>query len=249
MRNPYEFSISSLLYNHYFQFFFAFVPNRLCASAYAILIVTERCGVSEKSYNFEIPHIYVCSYVTLKWIFLLLIWLFLNTTVVKTDDINTVCQKIWLTFANSIFYFQSTISVITKDIISNFQKAYPEDTFLATTHTLSGTASRFQGHLLVCTQLADKDWLDIYRLSTSSGSVLSSYEIKRRAFPFIFDTKSETDKEKRRDSLRDSLADAFPEHNVNMFVFPTYWSWAVTNSKGFVTFTKHYGSDVLVVLN
>ncbi len=141
------------------------------------------------------------------------------------------------------------MSVIADNIMENYKKAYPSDTFVVHKFTAPGGCGWRHGYQLLRIQLVDNDWLDVYKLIQSSGSVLNSDDIKTKAFAFIYDTKDQTDDEKRRESLYDSLKNVFPNHYVNVFIFTKQWSWNVNNSKGSVSFTDKYGSDVHIVLN
>ncbi len=133
--------------------------------------------------------------------------------------------------------------------MENYKKAYPSDTFVVHKYTSPGGCGLYRGHHLLRIQLVDNDWLDVYKLKQSSGSVLNSDEIKSKAFPFIFDTKGQTDNAKRRDSLNDSLKNLFPNYNVNVFIFEKQWSESMSNIKGSASFTNEYGSDVHIILN
>jgi len=136
-----------------------------------------------------------------------------------------------------------------EDIINNFTKAYPSDAFVVCKFAGGGGASSPCGTHLVRVQLKDNDWLDIYKLTSSSGPTINDSDVKAKAFTFIYDTKSETDSEKRRDSLRDSLKTVFPEHNVNVFIFVPPWNANARNHKAHAWFIKEYGSAVYIVLS
>ncbi len=73
---------------------------------------------------------------------------------------------------------------------------------------------------------------------------------KLKHFPLFMIQKNETNVvKKRRDKLRNSLKNIFPNHNVNVFIFIKGWRCIATNSKGAVYLTKHYGSNVDIVLS
>jgi len=141
------------------------------------------------------------------------------------------------------------MNVTTENIIQNYKKAYPSDTFLVYKYSAPGGYGWCYGVLLLQVQLNDHDWLEVYKLSSTSAPVINSDRLKAKAFPFIYDTKNQTDVKQRRISLRDSLKNIFPEHDVNVFIFPSDWSYSVTNCKGSVSFIKEYGYDVHIVLN
>ena len=135
------------------------------------------------------------------------------------------------------------------DIINNFKETYPSDAFVVCKFKSPGGASSYDGTCLVDLKLNNDDWLYIYKLTSSSGPTISENDVKAKAFPFVYDTKSETSSEKRRDSLRDSLKTVFPEHNVNIFIFGSTWEAHRANCKGRAYFTKEYGSTVYIVLS
>ena len=141
------------------------------------------------------------------------------------------------------------MSVNTEDIINDFTAAYPSNAFMVLKFKIPGGCSWHCGFPLLRVQLQDDDYLDIYKLSSSSGPVLSDNDVKAKALPFVYDTKSETSSEKRRDSLCDSLKTVFPQHNVNIFIFGSTWQANWKNCKGATRFMKEYGTDVLVVLS
>lgn len=143
-----------------------------------------------------------------------------------------------------------SLSVTADLLMENYHKAYPTSTLVIYKYAAPGGSSTCRGNLLSHIQLIDQDWLDIYKLTKSSElMMMTSDEIKSKAFPFVFDTKSETDSEKRCENLYESLNNTFPNYNVNVFVFKNNWSGSMTNTKGSVTFTKEYGSDVVIILN
>lgn len=135
------------------------------------------------------------------------------------------------------------------DIINNFTEKYPSDAFMVCRYAGGGGASSYHGTRLVHIQLKDSDWLGIYKLTSSSGPVISDSDVKAKAFPFIYDTKSQTDMVKRRDSLRDSLKAVFPQHNVNVFLFVPPWNANSRNHKAHAWFIKEYGSSAYIVLS
>ena len=141
------------------------------------------------------------------------------------------------------------MSSSTENIINNFTEAYPSDIIVVQKYKAPGSCHSMYGTLLVRIQLKDDDWLRIYKLTSSSGHIISESAIKAKAFPFVYDTKSETDIEKRRDSLSASLKTVFPQHNVNIFIFCSTWQADWKNCKGATRFMKEYGSDVLIVLS
>ncbi|CAF1459899.1 unnamed protein product, partial [Rotaria sordida] len=55
--------------------------------------------------------------------------------------------------------------------------------------TPPGGSSSFYGNELLDVQLQDGDWLKIYKLSESSGSTLNDNEVRRKALPFVYDTR------------------------------------------------------------
>jgi len=134
-------------------------------------------------------------------------------------------------------------------IAENLEEAYPEDSFLVYKFIAPGGACWFHGNKLVDVKLDDGDLLRIYKLSTSSGSSMKSDEIKAKAFPFIYETKGETDNTRRRDKLRDSLKNVFPNHHVNVFILYPPWNRNHWNVKGTTSFKDEFGSHVDIVLN
>ncbi|CAF3553043.1 unnamed protein product [Rotaria sp. Silwood1] len=94
----------------------------------------------------------------------------------------------------------------------------------------------------------DYDYLEVFKLWRSSVCSMDSDEIKSKAFPFVYDTKGQTDTETRRDSLKASLQKIFPNHGMNVFIFSKSWYYR-TYTKGSASFEKEYGTDVLVVLS
>ena len=135
------------------------------------------------------------------------------------------------------------------DIINKFKETYPSDAFVVCKFTAPGGTSSYHGTCLADLKLNNDDWLHIYKLTSSSEPTISDNDVKAKAFPFVYDTKSETSSEKRRDSLRDSLKTVFPEHNVNVFIFGRSWNANARNHKAHTWFTKEYGSDVYIVLS
>ncbi len=77
---------------------------------------------------------------------------------------------------------------------------------------------------------------------------MDSDDIKSKAFPFVYDTKGETDLGKRSDKLKASLTNVFPNHNVNVFIFGKTCSRS-NYSRGATLFMNDYGSNVNIVLS
>jgi hypothetical protein len=76
------------------------------------------------------------------------------------------------------------MGVIKENIIENYKRANHSDTFVVHKYTLPGGCNWHSGFSLLRIQLSDQDWLDIHKLSTSSGFIINSDEIKAKAFPF-----------------------------------------------------------------
>jgi hypothetical protein len=140
------------------------------------------------------------------------------------------------------------MAVTARSIFDNFSKAHPEDSILVYKFTTPGGASYYFGTQLLNINLGGSEWLRAYKLSESHGFYMNSDVIKSKAFPFVYDTRSITDSERRRTVLRDSLKNIFPNHYVNVFIFDGAWS-RNNLSKGAVAFMNEYGSDVDIVLS
>ncbi|CAF1036747.1 unnamed protein product [Rotaria sordida] len=129
-----------------------------------------------------------------------------------------------------------------------FQTAYPNDYFYVCKFTAPGGSSSYEGQILLNVQLGDQDWLRVYKLSKSSGLPVNTDDIKRKAFPFVFDTKGITNNEKRRDRIRNSLRSVFPHHHIHVIIYNDAWESA-SSAKGSASFMNEYGSDVCVILS
>jgi hypothetical protein len=135
------------------------------------------------------------------------------------------------------------------DILASFKRAYPNDSIVIYKFK-NGRASSFLGERLLKIKLDNGYFLQIVKLSTSSGGHMSSDEIKAKAFAFVYESKHEKDDVKRRDLLRDKFKVLFPDHLVNVFLFSdSDWGRYANNIKGGTFFEKDYGSEVDVVLN
>lgn len=134
-------------------------------------------------------------------------------------------------------------------IKKTFQEVFPNDAILVYRSTTGGWG-RFIGQKLLGVQLKDGYWLEIFKVSQSSGEIMTSAEIKAKADGLITETKSETDKVKRRDILHEKLKALFPNHNVHVFLFgDSLWSRSTHSNKGAAYYEKDYGSEVDIVLS
>ncbi|CAF0774773.1 unnamed protein product [Adineta ricciae] len=134
------------------------------------------------------------------------------------------------------------------EIVTNFKKAYPNDDFLVQKHKPCTSAGRYHGDTLLDVKLEVGECLTIYKLEKSSGSAsINSDELKSKAFPFVYDTKSETDIEKRHDLIRTSLKNLLPNYRVHTFIFTENCVHA-GYYKACASFKKEYGSDFIVFL-
>ncbi|UJR24097.1 hypothetical protein I4U23_027064 [Adineta vaga] len=140
------------------------------------------------------------------------------------------------------------MTVTAQSIFDTFRKANPDDSILVYKFTAPGGTGNFFGNQLLHINLNGDEWLKAYKLSKSSGSYMNPDEIKAKAFPFIYDTRSITDTTRRRDILKNNLKIVFPDHYVNVFIFNKGWS-RNNRSKGATAFKKEYGSDVDIVLS
>lgn len=140
------------------------------------------------------------------------------------------------------------MAMTTNDIRDSFRMVYPNDLFYVCKHASSRGASSYYGSLLLYVELYKGDYLSVYKLSRSLGPIMSSDEIKQKAFAFIYDTRNITNDVLRRDQLRRSLRPLFPKHNVNVFIFDKHWDCA-SYDRGNAVFKYQYGSDVCVVLS
>jgi hypothetical protein len=140
------------------------------------------------------------------------------------------------------------MNVTAEEIINNFKLVYPDDSILVY-KAEKGWSHWYHGRRFVKVTLEDGQWLLIYKLLKSSKSDISSEEIMTKAFPFVFDTKSEKDPVKRRDALRDQLQKVFPDHHVSVFVTPGVWQRGSNNITGSASFIKEYGTNVDIILN
>ena len=140
------------------------------------------------------------------------------------------------------------MDVTVETVIENFKKAYPSDTFLVYISSGGGTTS-FYGTCLLHVKLDGEQWLDVFKLSQSSGISMTGEDVKAKAFPFVYDSKSESDVTIRRDILRNRLKSVFPNHHVNIFVCTTGWRRNSSNIKGSAFFQKEYGSTVDIILS
>lgn len=140
-------------------------------------------------------------------------------------------------------------SVTATSIHENFHKAFPNDIILVHKYNTPGGTGSFYGNQLLKVQLEDRDWLRVYKLSKSSRPVMNSAEIKRRAFPFVYDTQRIRNPERRRDVLRNNLKNILPDHYVNVGIFGRGWSRYSRNTKGVAYFDKEYGTDIDIVLS
>ncbi|CAF4183596.1 unnamed protein product, partial [Rotaria sordida] len=95
------------------------------------------------------------------------------------------------------------MTITPESILDSFRTIYPDDSFYICKFTPPGGSSSFYGNELLDVQLQDGDWLKIYKLSESSGSTLNDNEVRRKALPFVYDTRRVTDDETRRDRLHD----------------------------------------------
>jgi hypothetical protein len=140
------------------------------------------------------------------------------------------------------------MAVTAQGVFDNFKKAHLEDHILVYKYTASGGACSYYGTELLHINLGGNERLRAFKLSESKGSFMNPNVIKSKAFPFVYDTRSITDSERRRTVLRDSLKNIFPNHYVNVFIFSGAWS-RNTRSKGAVDFADEYGADVDIVLS
>lgn len=149
-----------------------------------------------------------------------------------------------------VFLFISSIAatepVVT--VIDNLKKAYPKDSFVVY-KAANDWSTRYYGHTLLNFQLKDGQWLCVLKLSSSSGPAVLEDDIKTKAFPVVFSTKSVTNATQRCKELHDQLKAIFPQHRINVFVANSAWSGYEHNVKGSKTFANQYGSDVDIVLN
>ena len=135
-----------------------------------------------------------------------------------------------------------------QSIKENFMKAYPNDLILVYKYTPPGGAGSYNGTKLLETKVQSGETLKAFKLTRSGGPNMNSDEIKAKAFPFVYDTRSITNDERRRDLLQASLKNIFPNHNVNVFIFNDGWSRSCC-SKGSVAFKNEYGSTIDIVLS
>ncbi|CAF1110381.1 unnamed protein product [Adineta ricciae] len=134
-------------------------------------------------------------------------------------------------------------------IKTTFQEAFPNDAILVYRSTTGGWG-RFIGKKLLGVQLKDDYWLEIFKVSQSTGETMTSDAIKSIANDVITETKSETDNVKRRDVLHEKLKALFPNHNVHVFLFnDSHWSRSTHSHKGAAYYEKDYGSEVDIVLS
>ncbi|CAF1159078.1 unnamed protein product [Adineta ricciae] len=140
------------------------------------------------------------------------------------------------------------MAVTAQSIFDNLKAAHPEDNLVVYKYTRPGGASSYFGTQLLNIDLNDDEVLTAYKLSESSGPWMNEAEIKSKAFPFVYDTRSVTDNGRRRTILKVSLKVAFPNHYVNVFIFGSGWS-RNNRSKGAAAFKNEYGSDVDIVLS
>jgi hypothetical protein len=140
------------------------------------------------------------------------------------------------------------MTVTDETIVNNFRTAYPNESILIYKYRAPGGTGIFHGVKLLEVKLHNEEWLTIYKLKKSSGTYMNSDDIKFKAFPFICDTQSETDPNKRRDKLKTSLKNVFPNHHVNVFIFCKNWTGS-SYSCGATSFRGEYGSDVDIVLS
>ncbi|CAF2995421.1 unnamed protein product, partial [Rotaria sp. Silwood2] len=127
-------------------------------------------------------------------------------------------------------------------------KAYPDDLFVVHRWTAPGGAWKGYETKLSEVQCDDEDWLRVIKLQKSKGLFMKEDEIRSKAFSFIYNTKGESNCEKRRDSLFTSLNNIFPNYNVSVFIFEDYWAkrcWC----KGWCEFRNEYGSDVSIIFS
>ena len=83
---------------------------------------------------------------------------------------------------------------------------------------------------------------------TSKGNhSVSSDEMKKSMFCWVYDTKNETNMAIRRDFLYDKAKSKYPDFNVFLAVFSTKFSWAQINCCGFCEF-EDYGGYILIAL-
>ena len=134
------------------------------------------------------------------------------------------------------------------NIRDNLKEAFPDAIFYVCKYTLPGGTCSYYGKKLLRIQLDDGDWLDVYKLSDSSGYNMNDDVVKQKAFPFVYDTRNITDSEIRRDRLGAHLKNIFPDHNVNVFIYGNVFENAY-HSRGNACFRNGYGSSVTVVLS
>jgi hypothetical protein len=133
--------------------------------------------------------------------------------------------------------------------LARFKKLYPDDTIVVYKFK-SGGASSYSGQKLLDVDASDGYTLRVYKFAKSSGSYMSSDDIKVKAFPFVYEIRGVTSGEERRDILEEKLTNMFPNHNVTVLIFnDSNWSRQSSNTKGNTYFEKSYGSEVDIVLS
>lgn len=140
------------------------------------------------------------------------------------------------------------MAINIQHIRNSFKAACPEGLFYVCKHAKPGGSGSYYGKYLLELELKDEDWLIVYQLSRSSGSIMDDNEVRQKVFPFIDNTRTILDITVRRDLLRDALKYVFPNHNVNIFIYEKDWQNAYYG-KGSASFIDECGLDVCIVLS
>ncbi|CAF4282538.1 unnamed protein product [Rotaria sordida] len=84
----------------------------------------------------------------------------------------------------------------TGEIYRNFTTAYPDEFVLVLKYDAPGGGGSYYGTKLLKAQLKNGyDYLEVFKLCKPSACSMDSDEIKSKVFPFVYDTKGQTDTE------------------------------------------------------
>ena len=137
-----------------------------------------------------------------------------------------------------------------EEIRDNFSKVYPNDSFQII-HSSNYCVSSFNGDLLLKVKTEDDQYLLILKMRVSNGPKITNNEVFEKAFPWIYQSKSNDDVDKRRDFLKEKLSNTFPQYNIIILMFKTGYSWSApyARAKANAVFSKDYGDhDIIIVL-